>query len=87
MEVYRPNKTIPLSSRDTQGVRHEPARQPVVTNEVTISGQDGMSAFSFEQTMPVLPAQEIRIAGGRTIGGGTSTEALRRARRKTQRSK
>jgi len=31
---------------------------------------------------PVTPHRTIGVAGGRTIGGGTSKEALRRARRK-----
>ncbi len=36
---------------------------------------------------PLVPHRKIGIAGGRTIGGGTSTEALRRAKKKAARNR
>ena len=92
MDRYFPGRKIITGENSSSslpaGHQSQPDRPPVISAHVTIDPDPKsrrIKPITILETSPVLPHQEIPIAGRRTIGGGTSTEALRRARKKTRR--
>lgn len=80
-----PRKTIPQEDRGTRAVSHGPSRPPVIRVLVSLDafGRNGSrDHIEFLHPIPPVPPKEIAVGGVRTIGGGTSKEALRRAKQK-----
>ncbi|MBP7832914.1 MAG: hypothetical protein KA035_04050 [Candidatus Levybacteria bacterium] len=71
-------KTVPEAGDSrTRGVQNTSDRpQPRTEQVLPIFGSP-----EFTYAKPLVPPREVPVGGGRTIGGGTSREAQRRARK------
>lgn len=70
------------SESGTHLVKTSPHRQSVISETVT-GVFYGKALVAEGVKRPLVPFQVVRIGGHRTLGGGTSDEAIRRARRKS----
>lgn len=83
VDRFIPGKIPESVQRTTSQVSNPSDRPQVRVQEERVFGDN----FTYERVQPLTEAQIVPVAGGRTIGGGTSREALRRAQRKSTRGK
>ncbi len=83
IDRFTPGKIPDSVERTTTRVNNGSDRPPVRAQEERVFGD----SFTYVQTQPLTEHQIVPVAGGRTIGGGTSRESLRRAQKKTARGK
>lgn len=89
MESYIGRKAIGNQvGRTSREVDNPPARPQIRTGTVQAymgGARENKNPITVKKIVPLAPARLIPLRGGIVIGGGTSTEALRRARRNQER--
>ncbi len=81
-------KTIPAGNRSSRMVDRPPDAPRIETNSCNLTKRRKGRTITqrVEYPIPLLPHKELGIGGKRAIGGGTSKEAVRRAKRQAKRS-
>lgn len=82
IDRFTSGKTPDEHERPSRRADNSPDRPPVQRVNVTAFVAETRETLRVEKTIPLTEAQIVPVAGGRAIGGGTSNESLRRARKK-----
>ena len=83
-------KTIPIGNRSSRVVSKPPDTPQVETGSCNLTKKINgriVAGQRVEYPIPLLTHKKLGIGGTRTIGGGTSKEATRRAKRQARRSR
>jgi hypothetical protein len=73
---------IVRDEKDESSLRENPPDRPQVDTITIIAGPKSYRMRVEGVRGPLMPFEVVGVGGGRTIGGGTSREAVSRARRK-----
>jgi hypothetical protein len=88
-ERFGTRKTIPNGDRGSKTANCEPDRPPITTSTFALEPALDQEAETLGRELtvinPITPHKVTDIGGKRTIGGGRSPEAMRRARKKAGR--